>query len=172
MEPATKDPVRISQEKQNSPRSWHPFEDLHHQIDRLFEDFSRSSWLRPANSRFDAALEREKIWKAPTVDISESEDSYDIKAEMPGMDANNVEVSLRNGNIVIHGEKREESEEKRKDYYVKERQFGSFERVFALPEGIDVEKIAADYQNGVLTVKLPKSAQAKTAEKKIAINAA
>lgn len=168
-------PVKREERGATAPSTWRPFEDLHREIDRLFEDFGRGGWLqslRPSKWGLEPHQRREYSWKAPVVDISETDKGFEITAEMPGMDARNVEVKLRNGNIVIKGEKREESEEKTKDYYVKERQFGAFERVFALPEGIDVDKIDARYHNGVLTVALPKSAEAKKPEKTISIKAA
>ena len=76
-------------------------------------------------------------------------------------------VKLANGVLSIKGEKREEKEEKRKDYYRRERSFGSFERSFQVPEGIDTDKIAASFKNGILSVTLPKSAEAQKQAKKI-----
>jgi len=72
----------------------------------------------------------------------------------------------------IKGEKREEKEEKKKDYYLSERRFGSFQRALQVPEGVESEKIAATFKNGVLTVILPKSPEAQKREKKIAISKA
>ncbi len=74
--------------------------------------------------------------------------------------------------LIIKGEKQEEKEEKKKDYYLHERSFGSFERSFRMPEGVDTDKIEANFKKGVLTVKLPKTAEAQKAEKKVAIKAA
>ncbi len=87
------------------------------------------------------------------------------------MDASNVDVKLANGVLTIKGEKKEEKEEKEKDYYLSERRFGSFQRSFQLPEGIDEDKIQANFEKGVLTVKLPKGAEAQKPEKKISIAA-
>ena len=74
--------------------------------------------------------------------------------------------------LTIKGEKKEEKEEKKKDYYVSERRFGSFQRSFTVPAGVDTDKIEANFKNGVLTVSLPKSAQAQKNEKKIEIKKA
>ena len=75
---------------------------------------------------------------------------------MPGMDEKNIEVKVANGSLAIKGEKQEEKEEK-KDYYLHERKFGSFERErFSIPEGVDTDKIEATFKNGVLNVTLPK----------------
>ena len=79
---------------------------------------------------------------------------------------------MRNGNIAIRGEKRDEKEEKSGDYYLRERQFGSFERTFALPDGVDADKIEARFSKGVLTVTLPKSAEAQKPEQKVTVKAA
>jgi len=83
------------------------------------------------------------------------------------MDEKNIEVKLVNGNLTIKGEKKEEHEEKKKDYYLSERKFGSFERSFTVPEGVDADKIEASFKKGVLTVKLPKKPEAVKPKKKI-----
>lgn len=75
-------------------------------------------------------------------------------------------MKLANGNLTIKGEKQEEKEEKEKDYYIHERSFGSFERSFALPEGVDRDKVEASFKKGVLTVTLPKTPEAQKADKK------
>ncbi len=88
------------------------------------------------------------------------------------MSEKNVEIKLSNHTLTIKGEKSEEKEDKRKDYYLSERRYGSFQRSFQLPEGVDADKIEARFANGVLSVKLPKTAEAKKAEKTIAVKAA
>jgi HSP20 family protein len=107
----------------------------------------------------------------PAVDITESDKAYEVTAELPGMDEKNVEVKVAGGNLIIMGEKQEGKEEKKKDYYLSERHFGSFERRFRLPKGVDVEKIEASFKKGVLTVNLPKKPEAQKPEKKIAVKA-
>ena len=109
---------------------------------------------------------------APAVDIAESEKGYEITVELPGMDEKNVEVKVSNGNLTIRGEKQEEKEEKKKDYYLHERHFGSFERSFEIPEGVDADKIEANFKKGVLTVALPKKPEAQKPTKKIEVKAA
>ena len=81
-------------------------------------------------------------------------------------------MTLRNGNIVFSGEKQQDKEEKAKDFYLKERNYGSFERSFSLPEGVDVGKVSATFRNGVLSVTLPKTAEAQKPAKKVEIKAA
>ena len=92
--------------------------------------------------------------------------------ELPGLDEKNVEIKLSNHTLTIKGEKKEEKEEKDKDYYLSERRYGSFQRSFQVPEGVDTGKIDASFSKGVLTVKLPKTAEAQKAEKKITVKAA
>jgi HSP20 family protein len=108
----------------------------------------------------------------PAVDVSQTDKSYEITADLPGMDEKNVEVKLANGVRTIKGEKQDEKEEKKKDYYMRERSFGSFERTFAVPNGVDSDKIEASFKKGVLSVTLPQRAEAQKAEKKIAVKAA
>lgn len=174
-EAATKLPLK-SEDKQTqrpaAPQLWRPFETLRREIDRMFDDFDAGFWRSPFRSVFgpEPSWRRELTWKGiPAVDISESEKSYEITAELPGMDEKNVEVTLSNGNLVIKGEKREEREEKKKDYYLSERQFGSFERRFPVPDDVDTDKIEASFKQGVLTVTLPKRPEAQKPEKKISI---
>ena len=109
---------------------------------------------------------------APAVDIVEKDGGFEVTVELPGMDEKNIEVNVANGCLTIKGEKQEEKEEKKKDYHLQERHFGSFERRFQVPEGVDASKIEANFRKGVLTVTLPKRAEAKKAEQKIAIRAA
>jgi len=111
-------------------------------------------------------------WGAPpAVDIVEKDNAYEVTAELPGLDEKNIEVKLVNGGLTIKGEKQEEKEEKKKGYYLHERQFGSFERCFQVPQGVDTNKIEASFRKGVLTVTLPKKPEAQKPEKKIEIKA-
>lgn len=157
-------------------RAWRPFEDLRREIDRLCYDFDRDFWPAPfRRSAFEVEpfWRREVTWGAvPAVDIVEKDDAYEVTAELPGLDEKNVEVRLANGELTIRGEKQEEKEEKKKDYYLHERHFGSFERCFHVPEGVDTDKIEASFKMGVLTVTLPKKPEARKLEKKIEVMAA
>jgi len=115
---------------------------------------------------------REVTWRAaPAIDIAEKDNAYEVTAELPGMDEKNIEVRFANGNLIIKGEKEEEKEEKKKDYHLRERHFGSFERQFAVPEGVDTDKIEASFKKGVLSVTLPKKPEAIKAQKKIEVKA-
>ena len=141
-------------------------------IDRLFDDFGMRSWSSPFRRSIfgvEPFWRRELSWTgAPAVDITESDKAYEVTAELPRMD----EVKVVNGNLTIEGEKQEEKEEKKKDYYLHERRFGSFERSFQVPEGVDADKIEASFKKGVLTVVLPKKPEAQKPAKKIDVKAA
>jgi HSP20 family protein len=152
---------------------WRPLEKLRQQVDHLFEDFNHSSGLLPlGRGLFDV----EPFWRRelmghgmPAVDISEKDDSYEIAAELPGLDQKDIEIKLSNGSLIIKGEKHEDKEENRKGYYLSERHYGSFERVFNLPKGVDAEKIDANFSKGVLSITLPKKPEAMKADKVVPI---
>jgi HSP20 family protein len=178
-EGATKLPVK-SEKKPSEPTSamqaWRPVESLRREIDRLFDDFGVSSWGFPFRRSIfgvEPSWRRELSWTGtPAVDITESDKAYEVTAELPGMDEKNIEVKVANGNLTIKGEKQEETEEKMKDYYLHERHFGSFERSFQVPEGVDADKIEASFKKGVLRVTLPKKPEAQKPAKKIDVKSA
>ena len=168
--------VPFKPEKAPTAQAWRPFESLRREIDRLFDDFDGGIWNAPfRRSIFDIEpfFRREPEWPAvPAVDVTEKEKAYEIAAELPGMAEKDIEVTLANGTLTIKGEKQEEKEEKKKGYHLQERRFGSFERRFGVPDGVDTNKIEATFEKGVLKVTLPKTAEAQKAEKKIAVKAA
>lgn len=101
--------------------------------------------------------------------LSEDDKAYKITAELPGLDAKDVDVSVSGNTLVLKGEKRQEKEEKNKNYFFSERAYGSFQRAFELSTTVDRDKIAADYSKGVLTITLPKTAEAQKQAKKIEV---
>lgn len=156
-----------------TPQPWQPLDALRREIDRLFDDYGNDFWRRPLRTFADfQPFWAQKAALAPAVDLAESEKAFEITAELPGMDEKNIEVNVVNGGLVIKGEKKEEKEEKSKDLFVSERRFGSFERYFQLPAGVDAEKIEASFKKGVLTVTLPKKPEAQKPAKKIDVKAA
>ncbi len=171
-ETATKLPAKKS-EPTSGLREWRPFEALHREIDRLFEDFDGGIWRFPFRR---SALEVEPFWRrgetwatAPAMDVAETDKAYEVTAELPGMSESDVEVVASNGVLTIKGEKKEEKEEKKKDYYLSERRYGSFERRMQIPEDVNADKIEAAFKKGVLTVTLPKKAEAQKPTKKIEV---
>ncbi len=178
-ETVTKIPVKFQEKTAKVPsttRAWAPFLSLRREIDRLFDDFGRGFWQLPARRsilNIEPFWQPEVTWKTtPAVDITESEKAYELTAELPGMDEKNIDVKVANGNLIIKGEKQEEKEEKKKDYYMRERNFGSLERRFELPDNVDADKIEASFKKGVLTLTLPKKAEAQKPTKKIEVKAA
>jgi len=163
---ATKLPVKTEKSSVVAPQHWRPFERLRRDIDHLFEDFGGDFWRAPFRQ-----MER-AFGAMPAVDVCETDGGYEFTAELPGMDEKNIEVKLANHTLTIKGEKRDEKEETKKDYYMRERSFGSFQRSFTLPEGVDTDKVEATFNKGILTVTVPKTAKAKKAEKKITVKAA
>jgi|JI10StandDraft_1071094.scaffolds.fasta_scaffold263484_2 HSP20 family protein len=151
----------------------HPFRSLRQQIDRLIEDFDRT--MLPGHW-FDmtpfAKLKSDMGMVVPAIDVVDDGNSYRVTAELPGISEKNIDVTKDGDFLTIKGEKKEEREQKEKGYFMSERSFGSFERSLRLPNGIDDSKIAAKFENGVLTVTLPKTAETVSKPKKIDIKAA
>ncbi|CAL78396.1 putative HspC2 heat shock protein [Bradyrhizobium sp. ORS 278] len=165
----------VNTEKANAPslQGWRPFDNLRREIDRVFEDFHGGLFRTP--SLFDQlpGLARARSFAlAPAVDVAEHDKAYEVTAELPGLDEKNVEVKVASGVLSIKGEKQEDKEETKKDYYVRERSFGSFERSFQIPDGVDSDKIEAVFKQGVLKVTLPKKPEVQKAAKTIDIKAA
>ena len=123
---------------------------------------------------FDLAPSAEGTFSfnVPAVDVTEDDKTYKVAAELPGLDEKDIEVSVTGDVLTLKGEKRQEKEEKDKNWYVSERAYGSFQRAFSLPQGVDRDKIAAEFAKGVLTVTLPKSAETQKQQKKIEVKAA
>jgi HSP20 family protein len=132
-------------------------EDFQREVNRLF-DF-RSS--RPAKDGISAAG-----WM-PAVDVVDEKDSIRVKADLPGLTKEGIEVSVDNGMLTIKGEKKEEKETREKDYIRSERYYGAFHRSFTLPAGVDAQKVNAVYKDGVLDITLPKREDAKTKQIKV-----
>ncbi len=97
----------------------------------------------------------------PALDVSEEKDRYVVKAELPGLTAKDVNVTVVDGMLTIRGEKKQESEEKGKNFHRIERRYGNFQRVLALPTTVDAARTEANYKDGVLTVRLTKHEEAK-----------
>jgi HSP20 family protein len=171
-EAATQLVVKNEGTKSPAATEFRPILTLRREIDRLFDDWG-SSWRLPSpRGLFDV----EPFWrgeiswgKVPAVDVADTEKAYEITAELPGIDEKNVEVKFSNGVLTIKGEKKEEKEEKKKDYHLSERRYGSFRRSFTVPDGVEAEKIEATFKDGLLTVSLPKTPEAQKKEKQIAI---
>lgn len=147
---------------------WWPLHSLRSEIDRVFSEFGSASIFDRAFSRMPAAFSPGLL----AVDLVESDKAFELSAELPGVDAKDLDVTLADGVLTIKGEKNETKEEKENDYYLSERRYGSFHRSLELPRGVDSEKIEANFSNGVLKVSLPKTPERQQNGKKITVKAA
>jgi HSP20 family protein len=155
------------------PDVWRSFRS---EMDRLFDRFAGGFGFPSLRRMFEI----EPPWRPmssfafsmPPIDMTEDDKAYKISAELPGLDAKDVDVSVSGNTLVLKGEKRQEKEEKDKDYYFSERAYGSFQRAFDLPTSVDRNEIAADFSKGVLTVTLPKTRDAQKQQKKIEVKSA
>lgn len=142
----------------------HPFQRLHDEMDALFDNFFKGFSMEPFEGRHAGSF-------SPNIDVTENDKEIKVSAELPGMDDKDIEVNLNKDSLTIRGEKKEEKEDKGKDYYHVERSYGSFSRTIPLPVEVESDKVEAHFKKGVLTVKIPKSAKAIESKKKIAIKA-
>jgi HSP20 family protein len=169
---ATKLPVTT--EKKTVPSTPKPMshgETLRREIDCLFDELRPSAWQLPTTrSFFNYDIASLRDWQiSPSVDFVEIGDAYELTVELPGLDVANVDVTVSEGMLAIKGEKKDEKQKHEGDYYVSERQYGSFQRMLKLPDGVEAEEIAASFAKGVLTIRLPKSPATQKSEKKVPI---
>ncbi len=148
---------------------------LHKDMDRLFEDFWRGSGRHsPMTTHWPSMMATP--WAhgevTPRVDETEDEKAFHIQVELPGMDKEDVDITMANGLLTIRGEKKREEEEKGKDFYRKERSFGAFRRSLPIPADVDESKIDASFTKGVLYIELPKTEEARKKITHIDIKAA
>lgn len=140
--------------------AWHPITDfasefasMQREIDRMFDGFRGGTVDENASSLL-----------MPVVDIAERENDYQIKVELPGVEKNDVRITVQNDVLTIRGEKEKGTEQKNENYRRVERSYGSFQRSFAMPTSVQSDKIEASYDNGILTITLPKLEEAKPKE--------
>lgn len=141
------------------------FEAMREEMSRMMGSFdmSRSDWPALLSQRDQNGL------IAPQLDVHETSNEITIEAELPGVDEKDVTVTLANGILTVKGEKKAEREETKKNYYVSERSYGSFERSVRLPPSIDEGKISAQFDKGVLKITASKRPEAAASERKIEI---
>lgn len=135
---------------------WNPFHELEEVSDRLNRMLARPA--APGTSGKETMIVAD--W-TPSVDISETEGEYQIKAEIPDVKREDVKVTLEDGVLTIQGQRKQEKEEKGTKYHRIERSYGSFARTFSLPDVIEIDKVKAEFKDGVLNLHLPKSEKAK-----------
>jgi HSP20 family protein len=140
------------------PTRWDPFKEMEEISERFNRLFGRFLPVRRESGREALTV---ADW-VPTVDISEDDKEYVIKAEIPEVDKKDVKVTLQDGVLTVQGERKQEKEEKGKKFHRIERSYGKFVRSFTLPEEIAEEKLKAEFKDGMLFVHLPKSERAKS----------
>ncbi|MGX9425715.1 MULTISPECIES: Hsp20/alpha crystallin family protein [Bradyrhizobium] len=147
--------VPVTTDRNVARREANPFAFLQQEIDHLFEGLSRNF---PAFAAAGRSL--------PSMDVSETDKAIEITAELPGLEQKDVELNLTDNLLTIRGEKKNEREEKSKDYHLVERSFGSFARSGELPAGVKAEDISAEISKGVfkVTVRKPEPRQSKQIE--------
>jgi len=136
--------------------------DLQQRINTMFDDLTRGFPL----ARW---VEEDVMEWVPALDVSETDDAIEVQTELPGVDPDHVDVSLSGDLLTIRGEKKSESEEKKRDYHRIERSYGSFSRTVRVPSSVDPDKVEASYKDGVLTVTMPKREEAKAQTVKIKV---
>ncbi len=156
---ATQDKSRIPAKREEL----HPFSLLRREMNTLFDNFFRGFEIEPFRSRLGVFN--------PRIDVKESDKDISVTAELPGLENKDIDVSLTRDSLTIKGEKKEEKEEKGKDYYRMERSFGSFNRTIPLPAEIDTDKVKAEFKKGLLIINLPKTEKAVKETKKIPVKA-
>lgn len=167
---------RVKKEKQPKPKEakqplatmpllpWmlrDPIQEIENQFNRFF-NFSLQRWPERKGGFLRGA------W-SPDVDVVDAKDSIHVRADIPGIKKEDLEVSIEGNNLIIKGEKKQESEIKEKDYFKSERFYGMFNRVVSLPSEVDSAKVQASYKDGVLELILPKKESAKPSSAKIEI---
>jgi len=149
--------------------AFEPFQSLRKQVDDLFTNFT-VSWPHFEMPKIEwPTLEEGKESAIAKFDLSESGKSVKVVADIPGVDEKDVEVLVQDGVLTIKGNKKSEREEEGEDFYISERSFGSFSRAFRLPDGVDEQAVAANFDKGVLTVSLPKTSKGKTEGRRVPV---
>ena len=124
---------------------------------RMREEMNRmvGRYIGESGGQFDAGLPRIEGW-IPPIDVSETDEEIVIRGEMPGIAARDLEITITGTTLSISGKKEEKEEMEQEDFYRSERRFGAFRRVLDLPEAADTERVTADSDNGVITIRVAK----------------
>ena len=141
-------------------------------VERMFEDL----WARPWRSLMDFGWPRHRhLWTdleatGPAIEISEDKNDVLVKAELPGMKKEDLEINVEERLLTIRGEKKKEEERKGEGYFYSERSYGAFERCIEIPRDVQSDKVHASFKDGMLEVRLPKTEEAKRKEVKIKVD--
>ena len=143
---------------------WDPFKDLltlQDRMNRLFDESVRN--VKPGDEALSSA-----IW-SPAVDIYETDDEVVVKAELPEINQKDIDIQIENNTVTLRGERKFNKETKKENFHRIERAYGPFSRSFSLPGTVDQEKISADYKDGILKISMPKRAETKPKQIKVAV---
>ena len=143
---------------------WDPFRELsalQNRVNHLFQDFNRGQDELSTTTSF-----------VPAVDVYEDEHKVALKLEIPGINQEDLDISLENNTLSVHGERKFEKEEKEENFHRIERRYGSFARSFSLPNTLDPESVRASYENGMLKIELAKREEAKPKQIKVNVSGA
>ena len=162
-------PVKRDDFRESAWGNENPFQQFHHEMDRLFDQTFRGFGISPFG--FDGSFTPQMSGGLlkPTLDLGATDKEYIITVEIPGVDEKEVKLEIANDTLTIRGEKKHEDEEKGKNFYRMERAFGSFQRVLSLPDDMDQDNVKATFKKGVLTVTAPRKATPKADVKQIAV---
>ncbi len=151
--------------KTEPSRPLSPFEEM----EKRFEEFFRRPFSMLGHSWMPGLRLSEIAEVSPTVDVFEEGNDIVVKAELPGMKKEEIDVNITDNAITISGEKKKEEKVEKKNYFRMERSYGSFTRSFRLPAEIQTDKVKANFKDGILEIRAPKTEEAKQKEKKIQI---
>ena len=132
-------------------------------VERMFEDWFEDFWSKPFPRLWRPNFSRLQsfAFEAPALDVYEQKDDLIVKAEIPGLTKDEINITLEGNTLTIKGEKKKEQEVKEEDYYKCERSYGSFSRSIDLPVAVQTNKVNASFKDGVLELRLPKTEEAK-----------
>ncbi|BAT72247.1 HSP20 family protein [Thermosulfidibacter takaii ABI70S6] len=132
------------------------------EIDRMFDEFF-------SEERFPALFGTQEGFVFPALDVYDEDDKIIVKAELPGVSKDDIEIVVRDNELTIKGEKKKEEEVKEENYYYSERSFGKFVRTIRLPVEIKADEVKARFKNGILEIELPKVEEARPKEIKVQV---
>jgi HSP20 family protein len=169
----TKLPITKEDDASRQNPALAPLHSVRHEINQVFDQFDRGwrPFFRSSIFHYVPLARPQSYWSVPPVDILDKEKSYELAAEVPGIGPDNLEVKIVGDRLVIKGEKKDSWEKNEGGCHLSERRYGAFERSFRLPKGIDLDKIDASLNSGVLTVVAPKCAAAQKSSKRIEVKA-
>ncbi|MEJ2277629.1 MAG: Hsp20/alpha crystallin family protein [Candidatus Lokiarchaeota archaeon] len=152
-----KEPKKAEDEKSRelSVRRGNPFS-LFQEIDKMFDDFWREDSMWPIRRRKPIKWDEIPYFRTPLTNITETDKSFDISAEIPGLDKGDIEITLQEGTLEIKGEQKQEKEEKKEGYVRREYSSASYYRAFELPDNIEKDDIEANLEKGILKISIPK----------------